>query len=380
MKTIKHIGSLVSKIATNFLLAMILSLAVSAYVEVNPIAFACVITASFAVINLVLGLMGNKVSNFAFMALQKDIWLPFIEEVLFPEDKFLEYSQDHSAWIDGLNIHIPQAGATPGMVQNNTSVPLAITQRTDTELIYTMNNYKIVPIVVTDLEELQISYDKMKSILSTYYKQASYGIANVGIYAWQPVGATRQVRMSGSATGSALAPGATGTRNAIALADVLALKTILDLDFIPEEGRKLLMPPSIHQQLLSIGNIQQFYAYNYASLQTGKVPLLFGFEVLVRPNLPIFDNSSTPLLKSIILDTSTIGGLTFGTPVSPATTDNLSVFAFHPEFVSKAKSSVKLFTQSNVPQYYGSIVSAEVQFGASPLRTGGTGTAVLIQQ
>lgn len=380
MKTIKHIGSLVSKIATNFLLAMILSLAVSAYVEVNPFALACVITASFAVGNLALGLAGNKVSNFAFMALQKDIWLPFIEEVLFPENKFLEFSSDHSAFIDGLNIHIPQAGATPGMVQNNTSVPLAVTQRTDTELIYTMNNYKLSPIVVTDLEELQISYDKMNSVTGTYFRMAGHGLANVAIYSWQPVGATRQVRLTGSATASALAPGATGTRNAITLADVLAAKLILDNDFVPPDDRYLLIPPAIHNQLLSISNVQAFYAYNSMSLQTGITPKLFGFTVLVRPLLPIFDNTGTPVIKSIILDTTSIGGTTFGTPVSPATTDNMSCFAFHKDFVSQGRSSVKLFSQSNVPQYYGNLLSAEVQFGSSVLRTGGVGTAVLIQQ
>ena len=378
MKTLKNIGSIISSLATNFLLALIISLAVSAYIDVNPLALAFVITASFAVLTFVL--RGNKTARFAFMALQKDIWLPLIEEVLFPEDKFLEYSTDHSSYIDGLNIHIPQAGLSPGMVQNNTSVPLAITQRTDTELIYTMNNYKIVPIVITDLEILQISYNKVASILQSYFKTASYGLANVGIYSWQPVGATRQVRTSGSAVATALCPGATGNRNAIALADILALKVIMDNDFVPEEGRKLLMPPDIHAQLLSISNIQAFYAYNYASLQTGKTPLLFGFEVLVRPRLPIFDNTGTPLLKSIILDTSSIGGLSFGTPVTPATTDNYSVFAFHPDFVSKAKGSVKMFNQPNVPQYYGGLVSAEVQFGSSPMRTGGVGTAVLIQQ
>jgi len=314
------------------------------------------------------------------MALQKDIWLPFIEEVLFPMDSFLEQSEDDSAYIDGLNIHIPQAGATPGMVQNNTNVPLNITQRTDSELIYTMNNYKLVPLVVTDYEKLQISYDKMKSILGSYYKQAGYGLANVGIYSWQPTGATRQVRMTGAATGNALAPGATGTRNAITLADILALRVILDNDFVPAEDRKLLMSPEVHAQLLSINNIQSFYAYNSLSLQTGNTPKVFGFEVMVRPRLPIFDNSATPLLKSIILDTSAVGGLSFGTPVSPAATDNLSVFAFHPDFVSKGKSAVKLFTQVDVPQYFGSLVSAEVNFGSSPRRTGGVGTAVLIQQ
>jgi hypothetical protein len=304
------------------------------------------------------------------MALQTEIWVTEIQENLFPANDFMSRCKDHSAFINHLTVHLPQSGANPAVFKNNTSLPVSINQRTDTDFTYSLNNYKGEPLLITNLEELQNSYDKRSSVLGNITRNMGYAIANQTLYSWAPSGASRIVRTSGSAVSTALAPSATGTRNAITLLDIAALKAKLDNDNVPQEGRMLVMPADMYNnQLLQINNIQAFYAYNMPVTQTGKVPTIFGFEVMIRPTVLVYDTSA--VIKSI-------GDS--GVPSSPATTDNLACIAYHPDFVSKAQGGINVYANENRAEYYGSILSIEVQHGASALRPTAVGIAALVQQ
>lgn len=372
MKTIKSISKVVASVATNFLLAIVLAFGVSQFIEVNPLKFALVATGALTVASLAIAYVGEatKIMGMSFMALQTEVWTTDIQENLFPENPFMEMATDHSQFVSNLTVHIPQAGANPTMYKNVTNVPLNTVQRTDTDLTYNLNNYKAEPIVITNLEELQINYNKRMSVMGNYYRTIGDAVANQTLYAWSPSGASRIVRTTGTAVGTALAPSATGTRNAITLDDILAAKAKLDNDKVPQSNRILLIPSDIYNnQLLKISNIQQFYAYNLPVLQDGKAPTLFGFKVVVRPSVTVYD--TTPVPKSVNAS---------GVPSSPTTTDNLACLAYHPDFVCKALGTVNVYTNENDPQYYGSIISAEVQHGASPLRSNAVGIVAIVQQ
>ena len=304
------------------------------------------------------------------MALQQEVWATEVQENLFPANDFMSRAKDHSAFINYLTVHLPQSGANPAIFKNNTSLPININQRNDTDFTYSLNNYKGEPILITNLEEMQNSYDKRSSVLGNVVRNMGFAIGNQTLYAWAPSGASRIVRTSGTASSTALAPGATGTRNALTLADIAALKGKLDNDNVPMEGRILLMTADMYNnQLLAINNIQAFYAYNMPTIQNGKVPTLFGFEVMVRPSVVVYSTSA--VVKSIN---------DMGNPLTPLATDNLACIAYHPDFVSKAQGGINVYAQENLPQYYGSILSIEVQHGASPLRSTFVGIAALVQQ
>jgi hypothetical protein len=304
------------------------------------------------------------------MALQQEIWVQDIQENLFPQNPFMERATDHSMFLQNLTVHLPQAGSNPTLYKNNTSLPLSINQRTDSDFTYNINNYKAEPRLITNLEELQISYNKRASVMMNYYKTIGYGVANNTLYAWAPSGASRIARTSGTAVTTALAPSATGSRNAITLQDIANLRSILDKDNVPQDGRILIIPSDIYNnQLLQINNIQAFYAYNKDTLQTGVVGKIFGFDVYVRPSVVVYDSSA--VIKAINDD---------GTPTTPATGDNLAVLAYHPDFVSKALGQINVYANENRAEYFDSIFSAEVQHGASPLRSTYIGIAALIQQ
>jgi len=305
------------------------------------------------------------------MALEKEIWISDIQEALFANNAFVQKGTDHSMWISNKTVHVPQAGANPSVSKNRSSLPATIAQRTDVDLTYSMAEFTTDPILVTNIEELQISYSKRQSILSQHVATLGDVIGNHTAYAWAPTGAGVFRKTTGAAVSGALAPSATSTRLAITLADIAWAKGKLDMQNVPANGRILLMPSEIYNsQLLAISDFVQAQSYGTSGLPTGVVGKIFGFEIMLRPSVVVYDNTATPVLKAIDAD---------GTPTTEATTDNMACLAFHPNFVAKAVGDTKVFYAEDQPEYYGSYFSALQMFGAAKLRTAQTGVVSIVQ-
>lgn len=306
------------------------------------------------------------------MALDREQWLADIQENLFKNNEIINRATNHDGFVNYKTVHVPQAGANPTITKNLGSFPATISQRTDSELTYSMDTYYVEPIHIERGQETAfISYDKRMSILNQHIKTLEDVLTNQALYKWAPAGAGTFVKTTGSAVSTALAPSATSTRLAITLADILSAKAKLDEANVPAEGRILLMPSSIYNgQLLAIQDVYQMQSYGSSALPSGVVNRIHGFDIMVRSTVVVYDNTATPVLK-------TVGDN--GTPSSPATTDNLACLAYHPSFVAKAKGNADVFINENDPAYYGSIVSALQLFGASKMRTSQTGIVAIVQ-
>ena len=305
------------------------------------------------------------------MGLQKEVWSTDIQENLYANNAFMPKSTDHSEWVNYKTVHIPQAGANMAVVKNRQILPAQITERTDTELTYNLNEYTADPILIRNIDELQLSYSKRMSVLGQYTDVLGDTVANNTLYAWAPSGASRITRTTGTATGNALAPGATGTRNALTLLDISKAKAKLDAENVPQEGRVMIIPADMYNSdLLAIPNIIQYYQNGTAVLPSGVVARLFGFDIMVRSSVLVYDNQATPVVK-------TIGDN--GVPVAPATTDNLAILYYHPKFVAKALGSIEVFYDEDKPEFYGSLFSALVMHGATKMRTSQVGVGAIVQ-
>jgi len=279
---------------------------------------------------------------------------------------------NHSEYISNNQVHVPQAGANPNVIRNRSSVPATAYQRTDTTLDYFISQYTTDPILISDLEINYLSYDKRLSVLGQHQRKLEDVIGNFTAYAIAPTSNSRIVRTTGAASTSALSSGATGSRSAITLSNIASLRNILDNDNVPAEGRYLLMPSSIYNtQFISIPEITQAQAYGSATLPSGVVAQIYGFNVVVRPNVVSYSTGATPTLL----------GLTDAGQLSATTVnDNLAIIAYHPEFLSNAIGSIKVYEQIDAPLNYGSLFSMGVFHGASKQYSTGIGTAVLVQQ
>jgi hypothetical protein len=322
----------------------------------------------------------NYKSNL-FYSLQVEVWQRDIEETVFPINSFIKKSVDHSAYIHALKVHVPNSGLFANVQLNRSSFPGTIAQRTDVDNSYNMGQYSTDPILIPDIDQFQISYDKRKSLLSQFTKGLESVIGNQTAYAWSPsastMGVTRIIRTTGALDTTALASGATGSRSAVTLNDITNVKAILDNDNVPAEGRYLLMPWSMYNEILNITNVNQFLSYGSAILPSGVVNKLMGFNILCRPTVSTYLTGSTPVLQ-------TIDGN--GNPTATNTTDNMACLAWHEDAVSNAIGKTDIFYQENNPAYYGSIFSALVYQGAAKLYgnstgpRGSIGVAAIVQQ
>jgi len=306
------------------------------------------------------------------MALNKEQWLLDIQENLFKDNAIINRATNHDGFVNYKTVHVPQAGANPTISKNLGSFPATITQRTDSELTYSMDVYYVQPIHIEAGQETSfLSYDKRMSVLNQNISTLEDVLTNNALYKWAPAGATRFVRTTGTAVGTALAPSATGTRNAITLADILKAKSILDSENVPASGRILLLPSDMYNaQLLAIADVYQAQSYGQSALPSGVVTRIHGFDIMIRSTVLVYDNTATPVIKTVADS---------GTPSSPAATDNLAALAYHPSFVAKAMGSTEVFITEQVAEYYGSIVSALQLFGASKMRTSQIGVVAIIQ-
>jgi hypothetical protein len=307
------------------------------------------------------------------MALIKEIWVSDVQEALNRNADFLPYSVDHSAYIAFGTVHVPQSGSNPTVVKNPATFPLSINERTDTDRTYSLNQFALEPVLITNLDELQISYDKRQSVLGQQITTLTQRIGDEVAISWSATGAANIVSTTGSAVATSLAPGATGTRKAVTLADIASLASKLDKDNVPRQNRKLLMSTDMFWELFAISVVIRASYNGFQNqpnvLANGIVAMLYGFEIMMRPVVSVYANTVTTPKA-------------FG--AATATTDNLACIAFHSTTVARALGSMTPLYDSGSngngkPEYLGSIFNMEVMLGSAILRADMKGVAALVQ-
>jgi len=301
-----------------------------------------------------------------------EIWISRIENQLFQDNNAFAFSVNDSAFIENGALHLPQAGSLPAMVRDRSIFPATISSRTDTMLSYVLHSYTSDPISLRNAEALQLSYGKMDSILVGMRGQLTDGVYNWVAYEWANTVATSQVRTTGT-TRLASHPTQTGNRKAIAYTDVLRAASILNVQNIPMEGRKMLVDAYLYEDIqnliktdLSGGSLPILNGV----VVNGFIGRLCGFDVYMRSTVAKYNNAATPVKQ----DPS----------VAYAATTNLGAICWHPDFVRKATGDSGnggfTFRYSNEdPIYYGTVMSAEILSGASKSRSDEYGVVTIIE-
>ena len=299
------------------------------------------------------------------MALQKEVWVKDIADNLFKTQEFIMRSVNHSTFVSDAIVHLPQAGAAPTVVKNRSTFPATITERTDTEKTYSLANFSTDPIRLRNLDEIQTSYAKRQSILGEHVEKLNESIGDETANAWGVDTAARVVKTTGSAVATALAPSATGTRNALDKADIRSAAQILDNDNgVPSGNRYGLMQTDMFYQLFSDTTVLSRDFMERSSQEAGVITQLFGVNFLIRPSVNVY--SAAFALKAV--------------GAAAAATDMIGCVIWQQSFVSNAKGDIRVYANENVAEHYGSVFSAEVEHGASLLRTDEKGVVAIVQQ
>ena len=262
---------------------------------------------------------------------------------------------------------MPHAGTDPVIAIDRSSFPGTISQRTDATTQYILEELSTDPTHLQFSEELIVNYAKRQSITSQHSNVIKDTKGDRCAYGWAAgaVAASKFVPTTGTATRNSDARGSTvSTVKVLVKADILAAKSVLDLDGVPTEGRRLLVPPSMHNDLLLLDEFTRMDAYGTSNIPDGMVGWVFGFQVMVRRQVTSH-TTATYAIKDPAAAT--------------AVTDIAGAIAWHPSFVRRANGSIKTFLNIDDPAYFGSIFSTAVRFGALIARNDNVGLVQIIE-
>lgn len=300
-------------------------------------------------------------------ALQTEVWIADIQEKLYYGNEFLFLAQDHSEFVRNKTVHIPQAGGSPAVVKNRTAVNTDPIQRTDTEITYDLDNYTTDPILVKNIEELQISYNKRQSVLGSHIATLSDVVATETLQKWAVTGSTTHVlRTTGADTGTLPHATATGKRLKLTKEDIARASARMDLDKVPAMERYAVLPAAMFYDLFTDSDLVRSRATLGEDLiKKGVVAELFGFNIIKRGEVVTYTSAAANNLRAA--------------GAAAAASDCAGAVCFSKFMTSQALGEIMVYINEGDAQKYGDVMSAEVNHGAHFLRDNNVGRVSIAQ-
>lgn len=296
------------------------------------------------------------------MALQVEIWIKSIIGELFANDSFASRSIDHSEFVNNKTVHVPNAGSAPGVVKNRAVFPATVTSRVDVDLEYSIDEFTVDPIRISNAEKVELSYNKRESIVSQSRSKLANDVHASLIYSWIPSGVSL-LPTEGTAF-SAHIPTATGNRKGMTKATVEAAQLLFDSQDIPETGRYMLLDAQMYNQLKNSMTNNEVVAFLAgADPLKGIIGEYAGFRFYKRSK--VAKATSAGVLK----EWSAAG----------AATDSAAGIAWQEGCVSRALGASVLFDDEGNPLYYGDIISFLQRAGGKHIRADKKGIALIYQ-
>jgi hypothetical protein len=305
----------------------------------------------------------------SLLAIQREIWVDYIIKNLFKDNSFMNFAYNADRFVlAGKVVHIPQAGAKANIVRNRQSLPATITTRTDTDITYAIDEFTTDPILIPNADTVELSYDAIADNLSDHMEGLQETTADWMLYNWiANIAGGGSVAPVIRTTGAATAPvgSQTGNRKMFTKDSIQRAKFLFNKANIAKEGRKMLLPSEFLDQLDSDADLLKRDYAQELDLKNGVIVRLFGFDLIERSDVAMFDNSGTPVCK--------LPGAAL------AATDNLSAFAWQQNSVERARGEVNFFERLNDPQNYGDVYSGLVRIGGRKRRKDAAGTLCIVQ-
>ena len=285
------------------------------------------------------------------MALNKEIWLNTIQENFYPDNSFASKSVDDSSFVSNKTVHIPNAGKPSGVEVNRTKKPATISERTDQDLTYNIDELTSNPIYIPNVDTVELSYDKRQSVIAND-RQELQRVANQNLlYRWADGAGLSKT--TGGWVAAHTSDGATGQRKKFSKAEVLSAMLRFNKDNVPMLGRYMLLDASMYAELLDDLTDKELSAFlNSANAQQGIIGQRYGFSFMQRSEVLRVDGKNA-ILKWTEED---------------AADESAAALAWQESCVSRAIGDVKMFQQMDDPTYYGDIYSFLVRTGGSMRR------------
>lgn len=295
------------------------------------------------------------------MAIQVELWQPLIEEELFRSNRFLQYLHSEDEYVvGGKVVHIPQSGGPADVERNRATFPATTRRRTDTDITYVLDEFTTDPTHIQNAETVELSYDKSRSVIREDSGKLMQDVGDWMIYKSAENAAAGNKLPTTGAAGAASAPGATGTRKILTVADLRAAKVYLNKQNVPRENRYMLLSSEMIDHLAADNDLRYAFQGVY-DLPDGVIAKLEGFMLLER---------------SHVLRLAT--DLSVKTPdAANATTDNDCALFWQMDFLARALGDVTMYDNYGRAEYYGDIYSFLVRAGGRARRSDQKGYGLL---
>jgi hypothetical protein len=293
--------------------------------------------------------------------LNPEFWKNAIKQKLYEEVPFLNLCENADEYvIGGVAVHIPQEmGSLP--VQRNPTYPLGISQITDGEIFYALQNYAVGAGLVTAIEEAEINYKKKESVLRRFTGDMKDFIARDTLRLWtEGLPAANRIACSGASAPTTIGS-TTGNRKTIKKNDILQAATMLDNQLISADNRYLLLSPDFHAQLMQEDQTFAIAYQNLMNLKTNEFPNLYGFKILKYTRPIITDSAGTVKLPESAM----------------ASSDDVSAIFWHKDCVESAMGKLDVFDNPRRAEYQGDLVSLLMRMGGRRNRADNKGIGLI---
>lgn len=310
------------------------------------------------------------------MGLELEVWHETIQEKLLEDNSFLNHVSDvdKDYILGGTVVHIPQAGEPSEVVKNRTVVPATPKKRTDSEILYKIDEYTTDPVYISNKETVELSYDKRRSILDQDVANLSEEVSEGMLqnFIASPVGDSKNLptssilRTIGDAVDSGLG-GSSGQRKAYSIRDLQRLRNFLKRQKSWSEGNMhVLLTPDAEDQMFPADSNATVTAMASVTEEERRAGIMYkaqGFYIHSRSGVYILDENGEFKAPGSISDAG----------------DSEGILAWNKNMLEKAIGSTKAFGSENDPTYYGDIYSFLVRMGGRARRKNYEGVAVLMQ-
>jgi hypothetical protein len=313
-----------------------------------------------------------------------EIWTEYIIGNLFKDNEFLIQSVDESQYVIGAGVvHIPQAGSPSGVKRNRKTLPATITRRKDIDITYVLDEFTTDPRFIPNIDQAELSYDKMDSCMSEDMMYLKQFIAEAMLYNWKP---TYFIKSTGAATPAHYG---TGNRKAVKLVDFMKAKEIFNKWNVPKADRFCAIDTDMKGQLVRelAATDTKDYSVIYDPV-TGQIDRLEGFKIYERSTTLVASNQTLTAVANSKYFKWTSTDLVY-TPeqmaeidegeIAVATTSAAIALFYQKGMVARALGETKMFDDQGNPQYYGDIYSFLQRAGGRARREDGKGVLGLIQ-
>ena len=286
------------KTFVRFLGVLLIALMTSVFVEAAPlmgVQLPAVITPGLAfgasvglsvTLSVVHTIVPWQFTGLSFMSLQTELWTGELIKKFRHDAMFLSRIGNRNQYVKNNAIHLVDLGADPAVLINNTTYPISSAQRTDADVVISLDKFDTENTLITDDELQAIPYDKPGSVIEQHRAVLEEKTAEKSAHSLCPQADSSDTPLVFT-TGSS--NGATNARKRLQVADIVKAKRYLDDLKVPLIGRELVLCNS-HVEDLLISS--QAFKDQWYKAESGTIFNMFGFIISQFVANPLFSNTT----------------------------------------------------------------------------------------